>query len=83
MRQLADAGHIVMLISHRLTELAANTDRVGVILDGRCVRVLEGAERTAEEIAQTLVRGLEAAARDEARDLLQRPRRSTGSSSSA
>jgi ABC-type sugar transport system ATPase subunit len=58
MRQLADAGRVVILISHRLTELAANSDRVAVILDGRCVRVLEGADKTPENIAETLVRGL-------------------------
>ncbi len=57
-RQLADAGRVVMLISHRLTELAANSDRVAVIVDGRCVRLLEGADRTPENIAETLVRGL-------------------------
>jgi ABC-type sugar transport system ATPase subunit len=57
-RQLANAGRLVMLISHRLTELAANSDRVAVILDGRCVRILEGADKTAENIAETLVRGL-------------------------
>jgi ABC-type sugar transport system ATPase subunit len=57
-RQLANAGQVVMLISHRLTELAANSDRIGIILDGRCVRVLEGADRTAENIAETLVSGL-------------------------
>jgi ABC-type sugar transport system ATPase subunit len=61
MRRLADTGHVVMLISHRLTELAANADRVGVIVDGRCVRLLEGDALTAEEIAQTIVRGLEVA----------------------
>lgn len=60
MKQLADAGHVIMLISHRLTELAANSDRVAVIIDGRCVRLLEGDERTAENIAETLVQGLEA-----------------------
>jgi ABC-type sugar transport system ATPase subunit len=60
-RRLADAGHVVMLISHRLTELAANSDRVAVIIDGRCVRLLEGAERTPEQIAETLVQGLETA----------------------
>jgi ABC-type sugar transport system ATPase subunit len=57
-RQLASADRVVMLISHRLTELAANSDRVAVILDGRCVRLLEGADRTAETIAETLVSGL-------------------------
>jgi ABC-type sugar transport system ATPase subunit len=61
-RQLAGSGHVVMLISHRLTELAANSDRVAVIVDGRCVRLLEGADRTAENIAETLVSGLGAAA---------------------
>jgi ABC-type sugar transport system ATPase subunit len=58
-RQLADSGHVVILISHRLTELAANSDRVAVIIDGRCVRQLEGTERTAENIAETLVRRIE------------------------
>jgi ABC-type sugar transport system ATPase subunit len=61
-RLLADSGRVVMLISHRLTELAANSDRVAIILDGRCVRVLAGAEKTAENIAETLVRGLGASA---------------------
>jgi ABC-type sugar transport system ATPase subunit len=65
-RSLADSGRVVMLISHRLTELAANSDRVAIILDGRCVRVLEGEERTAENIAETLVRGLGAPAAEEA-----------------
>jgi len=57
-RQLASSGRVVMLISHRLTELAANSDRVAVILDGRCVRVLDGVSKTPEAIAETLVRGL-------------------------
>src|SRR5205823_8496015 len=39
---------------------------VGVIVDGRCVRLLERDALTAEEIAQTLVRGLELAAAREA-----------------
>jgi ABC-type sugar transport system ATPase subunit len=57
-RLLADSGRVVMLISHRLTELAANSDRVAIILDGRCVRTLRAEQRTAESIAETLVRGL-------------------------
>ncbi len=56
--QLADSGHVVMLISHRLTELATNSDRVAVIVDGKCIRELAGAERTPENVAETLVRGL-------------------------
>jgi len=66
MHRLADHGRVVMLISHRLTELAAQSDRVGVIVDGRCVRLLDGDELTAEEIAQTLVRGIELASAREA-----------------
>ncbi len=65
-RMLADSGRVVMLISHRLTELAASSDRVAIILDGRCVRVLEGADRTPENIAELLVRGLGSAAAGEA-----------------
>ncbi len=61
-RQLADNGRVVLLISHRLTELAANSDHVAVIIDGRCVRLLEGSELTAENVAETLVQGLEATA---------------------
>ena len=56
-RQLAAAGHVILLISHRLTELASLSDRIVVIVDGKSVRVLEGGERTAENIAETLVRG--------------------------
>jgi ABC-type sugar transport system ATPase subunit len=58
MHQLADSGQVVILISHRLTELADHSDRVAVIIDGRCVRMLAGAEKTAEAIAEALVRGL-------------------------
>src|ERR1700730_2613176 len=39
-RQLADDGRLVLAISDRLTELAAHSDRVAVIVDGRCVRAL-------------------------------------------
>ena len=46
-----------MLISHRLTELASISDRIAVIIDGRCVRLLDGADRTPETIAETLVGG--------------------------
>jgi len=65
-RQLAAAGRVVMLISHRLTELAANSDRVAIILDGRCVRVLEGEAKTPESIAEALVRGIGGAPAGEA-----------------
>ena len=48
-RQLAAAGHVILLISHRLTELAALSDRVVVIVDGKSVRVLEGARAHGRE----------------------------------
>jgi ABC-type sugar transport system ATPase subunit len=56
-RQLSTSGRVILLISHRLTELAAVADRVVVIVDGRAVRMLEGEEKTPENIAETLVRG--------------------------
>ncbi len=56
-RQLAEAGHVILLISHRLTELTAMADRVVVIVDGRNVRELRGADQTAENVAETMVRG--------------------------
>lgn len=55
MRALADAGKVVMLVSHRLSELVRHTKRVVIILDGRAARVLEGAELTQEAIARELV----------------------------
>jgi ABC-type sugar transport system ATPase subunit len=56
-RQLATAGHVILLISHRLTELASISDRIVVIVDGRRVQLLAGADRTPENIAEALVRG--------------------------
>jgi NADPH-dependent 2,4-dienoyl-CoA reductase/sulfur reductase-like enzyme len=35
MRALAEEGHIVLLVSHRLSELAAHCARVGIVRDGR------------------------------------------------
>jgi ABC-type sugar transport system ATPase subunit len=61
MHALADAGHTVMLVSHRLSELAEHSDRVAVILDGRCATVLEGDALSADAIARTLVAGVGAA----------------------
>jgi ABC-type sugar transport system ATPase subunit len=57
MHELADAGRVVLLVSHRIAELAAHTDRVGLILDGVCTDVLEGDARTQEGIAAGLVTG--------------------------
>jgi ABC-type sugar transport system ATPase subunit len=65
MHALADAGRTVMLVSHRLSELAEHSDKVVVLLDGRTSRTLEGDEIAADEIARSLVVG--AAERDRAR----------------
>jgi ABC-type sugar transport system ATPase subunit len=61
MHELADAGRTVILVSHRLSELAEHSDRVAVILDGRRATVLEGESLTADAIARTLVAGVGAA----------------------
>ena len=65
MHALAESGRTVMLVSHRLGELAEHSDRVVVVLDGTVSRVLEGDEMAPDEIARSLVVG--AAERDEAR----------------
>jgi ABC-type sugar transport system ATPase subunit len=57
MHQLADAGKVVLLVSHRIAELAAHTDRVALILDGVSTAVLEGEDRDQEGIAAGLVTG--------------------------
>jgi ABC-type sugar transport system ATPase subunit len=61
MHALAEAGRTVMLVSHRLTELAEHSDSVAVILDGRCASVLAGDALSADAIARTLVAGVGAA----------------------
>jgi len=58
MHALADAGKVVMLVSHRLSELAAHCQRVAVICDGRVSAELAGVELTPEQIAQELVAGI-------------------------
>ena len=57
MHLLAEAGHVVMLVSHRLAELVDHADRVATILDGVCTGHLEGANLTQETIAAELVTG--------------------------
>jgi ABC-type sugar transport system ATPase subunit len=57
MHELADAGKVVLLVSHRIAELAGHTDRVALILDGVCTAVLEGDARSQEGIAAGLVTG--------------------------
>ena len=54
---LAAAGKVVLLVSHRIAELAEHADRVALILDGSCTAVLEGDALTQEGIAAGLVTG--------------------------
>lgn len=56
-RRLADQGHVVLLVSHRLTELADHADRVVVVVDGKASAHLRGSDKTKERIAQELVTG--------------------------
>ncbi len=57
MHLLARAGKVVLLVSHRIAELAEHADRVALILDGRCTTVLEGDALNQEGIAAGLVTG--------------------------
>jgi ABC-type sugar transport system ATPase subunit len=57
MHQLADAGRVVILVSHRLAELVAHARRVAIIRDGRRRVVLEGDRVSQEAIARELVLG--------------------------
>ena len=57
MHLLADAGNVVLLVSHRIAELAAHAKRVVLILDGVCTATLDGHSLTQEGIAAGLVTG--------------------------
>jgi len=70
MHLLAAGGKVVLLVSHRIAELAEHTDRVALILDGLCTTVLEGDALTQEEIAAGLVTGQ--AAREPEEQVLMR-----------
>ena len=63
MHALADAGKVVILVSHRLDELAAHCARVVVMRDGRASAELSGADLTPERIARELVAGTVTSAR--------------------
>lgn len=65
MHLLADAGNVVILVSHRIAELAGHADRVALILDGLCTAVLEGDALNQEAIAAGLVTGQAAREPDE------------------
>lgn len=55
--RLAGEGHVVLLVSHRLSELAEHTDRVVVVIDGSVAVELSGSDLTKERIARELVVG--------------------------
>jgi ABC-type sugar transport system ATPase subunit len=55
MHALADAGRVVILVSHRLAELVRHANRVVVVLDGKASLTLEGEGLTQEAIARELV----------------------------
>jgi len=57
MHLLADGGNVVVLVSHRIAELAEHTDRVALILDGLCTSVLADDALTPDGIAAGLVTG--------------------------
>ncbi len=57
MHALADAGRVVILVSHRLAELVEHAAQVVIILDGQSTAVLEGDALTQDAIAGELVVG--------------------------
>jgi ABC-type sugar transport system ATPase subunit len=57
LRRLADADKVVVLVSHRVAELARNSDRVVVIRDGRVAATLEGDRVQEGAIANLLAAG--------------------------
>ena len=57
MHHLAEIGHTVMLVSHRLTELSDHSASVSVLLDGRCAGSITGADLEPGAIARMLVAG--------------------------
>ncbi|HKZ92121.1 MAG TPA: sugar ABC transporter ATP-binding protein, partial [Candidatus Limnocylindrales bacterium] len=54
---LAAAGHVVILVSHRLAELVEHADRVAIILDGTCTAIIAHEGLTQDAIAAELVVG--------------------------
>ncbi len=55
MHKLAAEGRIVLLVTHRLSDLVEHAARVAVIRDGRVRAVLEGATLSEDGLAQQLV----------------------------
>ena len=55
LRQLKDQGKTIVLITHKLREIMAITDRVSVMRQGTMVATRETAETTVEELAELMV----------------------------
>lgn len=62
MHALADSGKCVILVSHRLGELATHCDRIAIIIDGRNRIELDRPDIDEERIARELVVGRSGAA---------------------
>ena len=63
MHKLAGEGRIVLLVTHRLSDLVEHADRVAVIRDGKVRKIIDKAELTEEAIAEQLVVGTGRASR--------------------
>ena len=55
LRQLKERGIAVILITHRMSEIMGNADRVTVLRDGRCVGTLRTADTGPEELSHLMV----------------------------
>jgi ABC-type sugar transport system ATPase subunit len=55
MRKLAESGRVVLLVTHRLSDLVKHCARVAVVRDGRVRAILSGDGLTEESLARQLV----------------------------
>ncbi|MDB5586279.1 MAG: heme transporter ATP-binding protein [Devosia sp.] len=55
MRSLADSGHSIIFITHKLREVLAVSDRISVMRQGRIVSTIDNKNVTAQEIASLMV----------------------------
>ena len=55
MRQLAQSGHSIIFITHKLREVLAVSDRISVMKQGEIVATIENKDVTAQEIASLMV----------------------------
>ena len=55
LRRMADSGHGLIFISHKLREVMSLSDRITVLRNGRVVQTTTPAETSTEELAQMMV----------------------------